>query len=111
MQDFYYENNQLKEVDKNTFVCQRKYLLEHIEKLFLELLPESRVLYSNHEPLIDINHRFGLHPMHFEQIYYKYRMDLLDAIINNKDINEIDKNYEHEYNKSIKHIKSKTLKL
>ena len=60
----------------------RKEFITKIEDIFIELLPECKILNTEEKPILDINHRFGApHPMHFEDIYYNYRMQLLDDLI------------------------------
>lgn len=110
MQDEYYENNVKKHIDESIFVYKRKNFLEMLENIFLELLPGCKVLQTRHEPILDINHRFGgPFPVHFESIYYRYRMQLLDALIINKDIDKIEKDYDAECMSSMKLIRSKKL--
>ena len=110
MQNEYYENNVKKYIDESTLVYRRKRYLEMLEDMFLELLPECKILQTKHEPILDINHRFGgPHPVHYESIYYKYRMQLLDALITNKDIEKIETDYDIECAVSMKLIRSKTL--
>lgn len=110
MQNEYYVNNEKKYIDDNILIYKRRKYLTMLETIFLDLLPNCRVLQTKHTPILDINHRFGgPHPMHFEEIYYRYRMNLLDALINNKDINKIESDFDIECASSLRLIRSKTL--
>lgn len=110
IQNEYYENNEKKYIDENNWVCRRRKSVEKLEKMFQSLIPNCKILETKYEPIIDINHRLGgPHPGHFEEIYYKYRMELLDRIIKNQDIEDVNENYEKEYNTVIRLIRSKRL--
>lgn len=112
LQNEYYENNEKKYIDEDITVYRRRNKIELLQKFFLELLPDCKIVYSKYQPIIDINHRLGgPHPGHFEGIYYKYRMDLLDATINNKDTNKIDEIYKQEFVQAYSDIKKKIKKL
>lgn len=110
MQNFYYQDNKKIYITDN-FVYSRKKFVKKLENLFLELLPTCKVLETTHDPILDINHRLGgPHPVHFEQIYYKYRMDILNDIIHNgNNIQKLDNEYLNLLNKSEATIKSKKL--
>ncbi|MDD4188128.1 MAG: DUF6270 domain-containing protein [Bacilli bacterium] len=108
MQNIYYENNVEKYLN-NDFPYDRKQFVEKVEKIFLQILPNCKILYPKYEPIVDINHVLGgPHPMHFEAIYYEYRMSLLDAIITNSNtFAKIDKKYKKTYDENISNIKNK----
>lgn len=110
MQNFYYQDNKKIYITDN-FVYDRKEFVKKLENLFLELLPTCKVLETTHAPILDINHRLGgPHPVHFEQIYYKYRMDILNDILHNgNNIQKLDNEYLNLLNKSEATIKSKKL--
>lgn len=112
MQNIYYDNNVRKTID-NSFIYNRYDFIKRLENIFLKLLPNCKLLYTKYEPVLDINHRFGgPHPMHFEHMYYEYRMNVLNAIINDdKAFDEINKTYKDMYEQTISQIKSKTIKL
>ena len=111
MQNIYYENNVKKSIDNN-FIYDRRNFINKLEKIFLQLLPNCKILYTTFEPILDINHRFGgPHPVHFESIYYEYRMQVLDSIIRGENVLEqIDNNYINLYEQEIIKIKSKRIK-
>lgn len=110
MQNIYYDNNVKKVID-DCFIYNRLYFIKKVEKIFLKLLPNCKVLCSTYDPVLDINHRFGgPHPAHFEKIYYEYKMKLLDSLITGKiSSHEIDEQYEKIYKNEIKKIKTKKL--
>lgn len=110
MQNIYYENN-VKKTINDCFIYNRLYFIKKIEDIFLKILPNCKILCSNYEPILDINHRLGgPHPAHFETIYYEYKMKLLDSLITGEVSNiEIDKEYEEKYNIEIQRIKSKKI--
>ena len=64
---------------------------------------------TKEKPILNINHRFGgPHPLHFEDIYYNYRMELLNNIITQNNKEELIKEkYNTKYNKFISTIKAK----
>ncbi len=111
MQNVYYENNVEKTI-YDCFIYNRLCFIKKVEDIFMKLLPNCKVLYSNFEPVLDINHRFGgPHPAHFEKIYYEYKMRLLDSLITERISSiEIDKQYEKIYNNEIQRIKSKKIR-
>ena len=111
MQNIYYENNVKKSIDNN-FIYDRRNFINKLEKIFLQLLPNCKILYTTFEPILDINHRFGgPHPVHFESIYYEYRMQVLDSIIRGENVLEqIDNNYINLYEQEIIKIKKKRIK-
>ena len=108
MQNFYYQDNKKIYITDN-FVYGRKEFVKKLENLFLELLPTCKVLETTHAPILDINHRLGgPHPVHFEQIYYKYRMDILNDIIHNEEnTQKIDEDYSNILEQSYSKIKLK----
>ena len=110
MQNVYYEDNKIRYIDDNFFYNRRNFI-KRLEEIFLRLLPNCKVLYTDNEPIIDINHRLGgPHPLHFEIIYYKYRMNVLSDLINNTGLVEkINKSYDNERNMELKKIKVKKL--
>lgn len=110
MQNFYYQDNKKIYITDN-FVYDRKEFVRKLENIFLELLPTCKVLVTTYDPILDINHRLGgPHPVHFEQIYYKYRMDILNDIIHNENnVRRLDKDYLTLINKNYSMIKSKKL--
>ena len=107
MNDTYYEAGE-KKVLENNFHYGKRHFIKKIEDIFLKLLPDCGVLNTKDLAVLYINHRFGgPHPMHFEDIYYKYRMNVLDCLINKKDINAVEKEYKDIYSKEIDEIKNK----
>lgn len=67
-----------------------------MEKNFVDLIPGCKILKTKYEPILDINHRLGgPRPGHFEEIYYKYKMELLDRLIKEQDTEEANENYEN----------------
>ncbi len=111
MQSYYYDNGRMKNINNDVSILQKKDQIERVEKLFLNAFPDCKCLFTNHEPVLNINHKFGgPHPMHFEDIYYNYRMKLLDALINKIDNNKIENDYDIEYNNTINDIRKKVLK-
>ena len=108
MNDKYYENNEIKKLENN-FHLSRENFIAKIEEKFIELLPNCKILKTKELPILNINHRFGgPHPLHFEDIYYNYRMDLLNSLIlDNKDENKIIEKYNQIYNEKLNDIKSK----
>ena len=108
LQNEYYENNEKKYIDESIWVYRRRKTIEKMEKIFQSLIPDCKILETKYEPILDINHRLGgPHPGHFEEIYYKYRMELLNRLIKEQEFADVNQNYENEYNKSIQLIKSK----
>lgn len=110
MQNIYYIDNQ-KNYIKDNFIYNRRKFIKKIEDMFLVLLPNCKSLYSKYTPVLDINHRFGgPHPVHFESIYYQYRMNLLNELINGSNsFDEINKEYQNIYYEEIPKIKGKKL--
>lgn len=109
LQNEYYVNGEKKYIDDNVFVYKRRNFIKMLESIFLELIPECKILYTKYNPILDINHRFGApFPAHFEPIYYDYRMSALDALINGLDLSLIDALYHEKYNKYIDLIRKKT---
>ena len=108
----YYEDGVKKIITDDVDIYNKTDKLEYIENLFTSLIPGVKVLTTKEEPILDINHKFGgPHGMHFDAIYYKYRMNLLDALINNiSDTKSIEDDYKEEYNNSIGEIKRRVLK-
>lgn len=108
MQKVYYDDNSEQQID-NRFPYTKWHFIKKIERMFLQLLPNCKVLSSRYEPLLDVHHRFGgPHPMHFESIYYEYRMNLLDALLNNtSSSSSIDNAYMRVYEEKIEDIKLK----
>jgi hypothetical protein len=108
MNNEYYENNE-KKILENNFHYGRKEFITKIEDIFIELLPECKILNTEEKPILDINHRFGApHPMHFEDIYYNYRMQLLDdLILDKKNKAIIINNYKKIYEDNVDTIKGK----
>lgn len=108
MNNEYYEDNEKKYLHNN-FHYSRKDFIYKIEELFLKLLPSCQVLETKEKPILNINHRFGgPHPLHFEDIYYNYRMELLNNIITKNNKEELIKEkYNTKYNKFISTIKAK----
>jgi len=109
MAKWYYENN--KKIDFiNNFHLSREPFIHKIETLFLKYIPNCKVLKTRFLPIANINHRFGgPHPLHFEDIYYQYKMNVLDSLITNSNrINKIENEYISILNKTQKEIKSKT---
>ena len=79
-----------------------------IENIFLKKLKGCKILEVKALPLVNINHRFGgPHPMHFEDIFYEYKMNLLNALIKNLNNEEVYQRYKEVYEKSIDEIKNK----
>lgn len=106
----YYENNEKKYIDESILVYRRKKTIEKMEKIFVNLIPDCKILETKYEPILDINHRLGgPHPGHFEEIYYKYKMELLDRLIKGQETEEVNENYEKEYDTSIKLIRNKKI--
>lgn len=93
----------------NNFHLSRESFIKKIENIFLKKLVGCKVLETSFSPLVNINHRFGgPHPMHFEDIYYQYKMNILEDLINNsKNKQNIDKEYSLVLEKSINEIKNK----
>ncbi len=110
MNNVYYENNVEKKI-YDCFIYNRLSFIKRVEDIFLRLLPNCKILCSNYEPVLDINHRFGgPHPAHFEKIYYEYKMKLLDSLITGEISSiEIDDQYKKIYNNEIQRIKSKKI--
>lgn len=111
MQNVYYENNVKKYIDNN-FVYDRRFFITKLEKIFVSLLPNCKILHTDFEPILDINHRFGgPHPVHFESIYYEYRMKVLDSIIRGENyLEQINDSYNNLYEQEIIKIKLKRIK-
>jgi len=108
----YYENgNKFDFV--NNFHLSRESFIHKVEDIFLKLMPECKVFRPKYDPIANINHRFGgPHPLHFEDIYYQYKMDLMDNLISGKDReDEINENYLKVLNENLENIKSKVLSL
>lgn len=111
MQNEYYLNN-VKKTILNNYFYDRLDFIQKLEDIFVELLPDCKILYAKYNPVLDINHKFGgPHPVHFEKIYYAYRMNLLSDLILNNGINSknLDEDYYNIYNNEIAYIKSKKL--
>ena len=108
MNNEYYEDNQKKYLENN-FHYSRKDFIYKIEEIFLKLLPNCQILETAEKPILNINHRFGgPHPLHFEDIYYNYRMELLNNLITkNNQEEQIKEKYKKIYNEHIESIKLK----
>ncbi len=107
MQDEYYESGNPKKLTDN-FHYNKRHFIKKIEDIFLKIFPDCQVLETKQPPILNINHRFGgPHPMHFEDIYYQYRMNLLDCLISKKSIIPFEKEYKLVYDAEIEKIKSK----
>lgn len=108
MAKYYYEKNE-KTTFVNNFHLSREKFISKIENLFLKHIPNCKVLKTKFLPLANINHRFGgPHPLHFEDIYYQYKMDILDCLINDKNnLTEIEENYSKTLSKHKKEIMAK----
>ena len=106
MAKYYYEKNE--KIDfVNNFHLSREKFINKIENLFLKHIPNCKVLKTKFLPLANINHRFGgPHPLHFEDIYYQYKMNILDCLINNKN-NMLQ--VEDEYSKILKSNKKQIM--
>ena len=93
----------------DNFHLSREPFIHKIEEIFLKIMPDCKVLECEYSPLVDINHRFGgPHPLHYEDIYYEYRMNILDDLIKNgNNAKEINKTYSDIYQKNIDKIKLK----
>lgn len=104
----YFENNEEKTFENN-FHLSREPFIHKIEEMFLNKLKGCKVLKTTFAPLVNINHRFGgPHPMHFEDIFYKHKMNLLNALItNNTNTNSINAEYENDLKNNIDSIKQK----
>ena len=109
LQNEYYVNGEKKFIDDNVFVYKRRNFIKMLESIFLELIPECKILYTKYNPILDINHRFGApFPAHFEPIYYEYRMNVLDALIQGLDLSAVDESYQEIYTKNINLINNKS---
>ena len=98
MAKWYYEKNE-KTIFQNNFHLSREKFINKIEKLFLKYMPDCKTLKTKFLPIANINHRFGgPHPLHFEDVYYQYKMNLLDDLLNNKN-NQI--KIEEDYKKTL----------
>ena len=108
MNNEYYENNKQHFLEDNFHYNRQKFITK-IEDIFIKLLPNCKILKTKELPLLNINHRFGgPHPLHFEDIYYNYRMQLLDSLITgNKKVEIIEEEYKKIYCDNIDNIKSK----
>jgi len=104
----YFEKNEEKTFENN-FHLSREPFIHKIENIFLNKLKGCRVLTTAHPPLVNINHRFGgPHPMHFEDIFYQHKMNLLNALMNNDtETQKIDDDNELELKNNIESIKQK----
>ena len=104
----YFEKNEEKTFENN-FHLSREPFIHKIENIFLNKLKGCKVLTTTHSPLVNINHRFGgPHPMHFEDIFYQHKMNLLNALMNNDtEIQKVDDDYELELKNNIELIKQK----
>ncbi len=108
LQNEYYVAGEKKYTDDNIFVYKRRNFIKMLESFLIKQIPECKILHTKYDPILDINHRFGApFPAHFEPIYYEYKMDILDALINGGDLNLIDELYKEKYNKSICLIRQK----
>lgn len=104
----YFERNEEKPFENN-FHLGREPFIHKIENIFLNKLKGCKVLTTTHAPLVNINHRFGgPHPMHFEDIFYQHKMNLLNALMNNEtETQKVDTEYEMELKNNIETIKQK----
>ena len=104
----YFEKNEEKTFENN-FHLSREPFIHKIENIFLNKLKGCKVLTTTHSPLVNINHRFGgPHPMHFEDIFYQHKMNLLNALMNNDtETQKVDDDYEFELKNNIELIKQK----
>ena len=104
----YFEKNEEKAFENN-FHLSREPFIHKIENIFLNKLKGCKVLTTTHSPLVNINHRFGgPHPMHFEDIFYQHKMNLLNALMNNDtETQKVDDDYELELKNNIESIKQK----
>ena len=104
----YFEKNEEKTFENN-FHLSREPFIHKIENIFLNKLKGCKVLTTTHSPLVNINHRFGgPHPMHFEDIFYQHKMNLLNALMNNDtETQKVDDDYELELKNNIESIKQK----
>lgn len=104
----YFEKNEEKTFENN-FHLSREPFIHKIENIFLNKLKGCKVLTTAQSPLVNINHRFGgPHPMHFEDIFYQHKMNLLNALMNNDtETQKIDDDYELELKNNIELIKQK----
>ena len=110
VQGNYYVDGTLQHIGKNEFAYQRRDFYKLLENIFLKMFPDCKSLTTLHKPILDINHYLGgPFSVHFESIYDDYRMKLLAALINDKPIVDIEKEYENIYNKNIELIKKKKL--
>ena len=104
---YYEKNEELAFV--NNFHLSREPFINKIEDIFLQIMPNCKVLKTQYPPIANINHRFGgPHPLHFEDIYYEYKMQLLDNLIY-KSSNEqlINKQYSKVLESELENIKAK----
>ena len=108
MNDEYFENGEQKKLENN-FHYNRRQFIKKIEDMFLELVPNCKVLETDEKPILNINHKFGgPHPMHYEDIYYEYRMNCLKNIFSSQNnIFEIKQNYKKMVERNIENIKNK----
>ena len=104
----YFEKNEEKTFENN-FHLSREPFIHKIENIFLNKLKGCKILTTTHPPLVNINHRFGgPHPMHFEDIFYQHKMNLLNALMNNDtETQKVDDDYELELKNNIESIKQK----
>ena len=112
MYDKYFEDGVEKRLENN-FHLSRKDFIAKIENIFLKVIPDCRVLETEESPVLNINHKFGgPHPMHYEDIYYEYKMKLLDNLISSQNnLKAIKQEYLEKLNKNIDSIKAKTHEL
>lgn len=65
-------------------------------KKIVGLMFNCKILETKYEPILDINHRLGgSHPSYFEEIYYKYRMELLDKLIKEQENEDVNKKIQN----------------
>ena len=110
LQNKYYNNDKLEYVNSDLY--DNIGFIKRLEEILINLISNCRILYTRYDPILDINHRFGgPHPAHFEYIYYKYRMKILnDLIVTGGNFQkDIDNEYIKEYNLTINDIKKKSL--
>lgn len=107
MNDKYYIEGKEEQLENN-FHYGKRHFIKKIEDLFLKAMPGCRELCTKELPILNINHRFGgPHPLHYEDIYYKYKMDILDCLFENKDIKEAEEEYKKVYDTEIETIRLK----
>ena len=93
----------------NNFHLSRESFINKIEDIFLKIMPNCKVLETKYPPIANINHRFGgPHPLHYEDIYYDYKMKLLDDLINSlSQEDKINQEYAIVMNDKMEEIKNK----